>query len=101
MRTRNKGVLRPPGASGENPRSDIMSGSAFAVFLLIGASVLALWLDAHRPGLAPASGRRIALRLVSALVLLPLAPKANGSPIASFARVFGLILPAPVLLFPP
>jgi len=70
-----------------------MSNLAFAIALVLGAALLALWLDARfpRPGLTL---QRIVGHMIAAVALVHLIPAAAGSPAAAFAAVFGIALPA-------
>ena len=75
-----------------------MTHGTFAIALLLGAGLLALWLDTRLPRLAPATLKAIALHGALALVAIQLMPGASGSTAATFAVVFGIALPALVYL---
>jgi hypothetical protein len=74
-----------------------VSNGAFAVSLVVGAALLALWVDARFP-LRQLRMERVVVHAVVALVLIHLIPASNGTTVVSFTVVFGLVLPALVYL---
>jgi hypothetical protein len=76
-----------------------MSNGTFAVALVVGAALLALWLDQRLPRLAPAGLQAIVLHGLVAFAALQLSPANFGSPATAFLILFGLILPALVYVF--
>ena len=75
-----------------------MSNGTFALVLTAGAALLALWLDARLPKLAPATMRRVLPHIVLAFVVLQLVPGATSSTMI-YVALFGLALPALVYCF--
>jgi hypothetical protein len=73
--------------------------SLFVAAFMIGAGLLALWIDVRFPGLAPASLSRRLLAALAALAVLQLAPIAVGSAAVAYATLFGLVFPAFVATF--
>ncbi|HWG55140.1 MAG TPA: hypothetical protein VNT58_01325 [Gaiellaceae bacterium] len=75
-----------------------MSNLVFAISLVVGAALLALWLDVRFPrqGLTL---QRIVGHAIVALLLVHLAPGGSASPALSLAIVFALVLPALVYLW--
>jgi hypothetical protein len=73
--------------------------SLFPLVFLIGAGVLALWIDVRFPKLAPRSLARRLLAAAVAVLLLEAVPLAAGSAAAAYATLFALVLPAFVLTF--
>ena len=71
----------------------------FPPAFLIGAGLLALWVDVRFPKLAPKTLLRRVLAGVAAVVLLQLAPVAASSSMAVYATLFALVLPAFVVTF--
>jgi hypothetical protein len=72
-----------------------LSMSAFVV----GAGLLALWIDARHPKLAPDSFSKRMGAAIGAMVVLQLAPVFNGSHPAVYATLFAILLPAFVCSF--
>ena len=70
-----------------------MSNEMFVLALAAGAGLLAVWVYARFPGLAPARMLKTALHTAAAFVLLQLTPGLNGSVPAKFALVFVFVLP--------
>ena len=67
-----------------------------ALFLssfVVGAGLLALWLDVRHPKLAPQSLSRRVLAAVCAGLILGVIPVFNGSAAAAYATLFALVLP--------
>jgi hypothetical protein len=62
--------------------------------LVVGAGVLALWIDTRFPRLAPESFSRRVLAACLAVIVLQLAPLRGGSASAAYATVFAVVLPA-------
>ncbi len=75
-----------------------MSNGTFALVLTAGAALLALWIDARLPRLAPVSMRRVFLHVGAAMLTLRLIPNADSSAMVYFA-LFGVALPALVYSF--
>jgi hypothetical protein len=71
----------------------------FAPLFLLGAGLLALWIDVRFPKLAPEALRMRMLAVVGAVFLLMVAPLVDSSPAAAFASLFALMLPAFVFAF--
>jgi hypothetical protein len=71
----------------------------FPPAFLIGAALLALWIDARFPKLAPQTLSRRALAGAAAIILLQLAPLTVSSAAATYATLFALVLPAFVATF--
>ena len=71
-----------------------MSKELFAAALAVGAALVAVWIHARFPDLGPEKPARLILHLVAALVLLNAIPGTGGSTTATFAVVFGFVLPA-------
>jgi len=67
--------------------------------VMIGAGLLALWVDARFPSLAPASLSRRVFALIVAGVVLQATPVFGGSTPALYATVFGILLPSFVAVF--
>ena len=70
-----------------------MTNPSLAVFM-IGAGVLALWLDTRFPNLAPQSFMKRFAAAVAACLLVHLSPLSGGSAAAAYASLFGALLPA-------
>ena len=66
----------------------------FLPALVVGAGLLALWVDVRRPGLAPESLKHRMLAVVCALLVLQIVPVFHGSAAALYATVFVILLPA-------
>lgn len=76
-----------------------MSNGYFALSLVTGAALLALWFDARLPMLAPAGLRAIVLHAAIALGLIHLIPGDAGSPASVYLALFGIALPALIYVF--
>jgi hypothetical protein len=61
---------------------------------LVGAGLLALWIDVRRPNLAPESFSNRIGAAACAWLVLQLVPVFNGSMTAIYATLFALLLPA-------
>ncbi len=74
-----------------------MSNGAFAIALVLGAALLALWADVRFPreGLKMQS---VVGHSIAALAVLYVIPGSVGSPVAAMVTVFALVLPALVYL---
>ena len=70
-------------------------GTFLPVFV-IGAGLLALWIDVRHPKLAPDSLVKRLLAAGCALLALQLVPVFHGSAGALYATLFGMVLPLPV-----
>ena len=75
-----------------------MTAGALYLFVL-GAAVLALWIDRRFPKLAPESLRNRMLAGAAAFVLLHATPVFGSSVVAAYASLFGSVLPAFVVTF--
>jgi hypothetical protein len=76
-----------------------MSNEIFAMALLTGAALLALWFDARLPALAPAGLRTIVLHGALAFVALQLIPGEQSLPGGVYVLIFGIVLPALAYIF--
>ena len=74
-----------------------VSNGVFAVSLVIGAAVLALWVDVRFP-LRDLDVQRIVGHAIGALALLYVIPSSVASPSLGFVLVFALVLPALVYM---
>lgn len=73
--------------------------AAFALALVVGSALIALWIDVRRPSLAPASlGKRVLAAALAGLALR-VVPVLHGSVAALYLTVFALLLPALVAAF--
>jgi hypothetical protein len=70
-----------------------MSNGTFTMVLACGAALLALWLDARFPALAPHGLNRLFAHTAVALLLMQIVPGAGGSIAFAFAVVFAVALP--------
>jgi hypothetical protein len=66
----------------------------FLPVFVVGAALLALWLDVRHPALAPESFGKRMLAAACALVALQAAPVFHGSNAATYATIFAILLPA-------
>ena len=71
-----------------------MSNGIFVLALAAGAGLIAIWIHARFPGLAPDRMGKTVLHAVIAFALLQLMPGLSGSTVVLFAGVFLLVLPA-------
>lgn len=71
-----------------------MSNGTFVLALSLGAGLLAVWIHARFPGLAPERLGRTLGHAVIAFLLLQLVPGLEGSAAAILAGLFLLVLPA-------
>ena len=82
-----------------------MSGGAFLLVFALGAAVLAIWICVCLPKLGPANLTRAFGHVVAAMALGALLKPAlvgvaaSGLPLALFAAVFGVALPALTYMF--
>ena len=76
-----------------------MSNGTFALALVVGAALIALWLDVRAPKLAPVGVQRIVLHALLAWVLIELLPGGGGSVLFTWVVVFAAALPALVYSF--
>ena len=74
-----------------------MSSGMFAVSLVIGAALLALWVDVRFP-LRDLTVQRIVGHAIAALALIYVIPANAGSASVGLAIVFALVLPALVYM---
>lgn len=75
-----------------------MSNGAFAISLVVGAALLALWVDVRFPVRDLTLGR-IAVHAAAAFLLLHVLPAAPVGSVPAYAIVFALVLPALVYLW--
>jgi undecaprenyl pyrophosphate phosphatase UppP len=68
--------------------------SPFLGMFMVGAALLALWIDARFPNLAPASFPTRFIAAVVAAFLLHISPLSHASTGAAYASLFGAMLPA-------
>ena len=71
-----------------------MSNSMFVLALAAGAGLLAVWIHARFPGLAPERMGKTVIHTGIAFVLLKLTPGLGETVVAKFAGVFLVVLPA-------
>jgi hypothetical protein len=71
-----------------------MTNEVFAVALLAGAGLLAVWLDARGVVVGPQGMRRLALHALVAFALLQLIPSGDFSTWFAMVALFGAALPA-------
>jgi hypothetical protein len=76
-----------------------MSVELFVAALALGAALLALWLYARFPSLAPKSAAWTLVNLVAAGLVLYLVPDASSSLEAAVRTAFLLVLPGLVYVF--
>lgn len=76
-----------------------MSGGVFGMALMSGAAVLALWVNARKPNLAPEGLPRLLLHVGIALALLQFIPSSGNSIVFAFVVVFASLLPVFVYTF--
>jgi hypothetical protein len=75
-----------------------VSSAVFAVLLVIGAALLALWVDVRFP-LRDLTLQRIVAHTIAALALLYVIPSDVASATVGFVVVFALVLPALVYMW--
>ena len=75
-----------------------MSNGTFALVLTAGAALLALWIDARLPKLAPATMRLVLLHVGVAVLTLQVIPGASSNAMI-YVALFGGALPALVYGF--
>jgi ABC-type Mn2+/Zn2+ transport system permease subunit len=73
--------------------------ASFVPALVVGAALVALWVDVRRPSLAPDSLAHRVLAAALAALAVRLVPVLNGSLLAAYVSVFALLLPALVSSF--
>ena len=71
----------------------------FVLAVALGAALLAAWTYVRFPAWAPQRLGRTVVHVAIAFVLLQLAPSITSSPVAAFASIFLLLLPALVYAF--
>ena len=71
-----------------------MTNEVFAVALLAGAGLLAVWLDARGAVVAPQNLQRLVVHAIVALALLQLIPSGDYSAWFAAVALFGAALPA-------
>ena len=69
-----------------------VAGSTIPAFV-VGAGLLALWIDVRLPKLAPESFSKRFIAAICAMVVLQLAPVFNGSTSAIYTTLFAIVLP--------
>ena len=67
--------------------------SWFVSALVVGAALLALWIDARFPNLAPKSFQKRMLAAICAVLAFGAAPVFGGSAAAVYATLFAIVLP--------
>lgn len=75
-----------------------MSNGTFAVVLTMGAALIALWIDARLPKLAPVKMWRVLMHFVVAFAAIQLIPGATSNTMI-YVALFGVALPALVYCF--
>ena len=87
---------QPPLGGRVNRRSSgivrVVAAPTLSAFL-VGAGLLALWIDVRHPNLAPQSLSRRVAAAGCALLALQLLPVFNGSRTAIYATLFAILLP--------
>lgn len=76
-----------------------MSGGTFSMALACGAALLALWVNARRPNLAPQRLSWLLVHAGLALALMQLIPSSGNSVPFAFVVVFAVALPVFVYAF--
>ena len=76
-----------------------MSSGVFAIVLACSAAVLALWVNARRPCLAPDGMPKLLLHAGISLALTQLIPSSGSSVPFAFVIVFAAVLPVLVYSF--
>lgn len=76
-----------------------MSVELLVAALATGAALLALWLYARFPRLAPSSLSWTLLHLVAAVAVLYLVPEGSNSAVGAFGAAFFVVLPGFVYAF--
>lgn len=76
-----------------------MTSSPSLIAFVIGAAALGFWVDLRFPSLAPNSLTRRMLAAGFAFVLLEVVPVVGSSTAATYASLFGALLPAFVAVF--
>jgi hypothetical protein len=71
----------------------------FVPALVVGAGLLALWIDTRHPKLAPESLTKRFVAACCAMIAFEAAPIFHGSAAATYATVFALLLPLLVASF--
>jgi hypothetical protein len=71
----------------------------FLPIFVVGAGLLALWIDVRHPALAPESVWKRMLAAACALLALQAIPVFHGSVAAVYATVFAIVLPVLVSSF--
>ena len=77
----------------------MMSSGTFGIVLVCSAALLALWLNARKPHLAPADMKGLILHAALALVLTQLIPGGESSISFAFVVLFASALPVLVYAF--
>jgi hypothetical protein len=76
-----------------------MSGGTFAIVLVCGAALIALWLNARKPNLAPEGLPKLLIHVGIAMALMRLVPASGGSVAFAYVVVFASLLPVLVYAF--
>jgi hypothetical protein len=75
-----------------------LSNGTFVLVLTVGAALLALWVDARFPKLAPASLKRVILHVAFAFVVLQLL-SGLAAGVTVYVALFAVVLPALMYAF--
>ena len=76
-----------------------MSITVFAVALVVGAALVALWLDVRVPKLATTELTSIIGHAFLAMLLLRIVPAGSGTALGAWLVLFGALLPALIYAF--
>jgi hypothetical protein len=94
------GLLRWPRVlHGARGRGNTLSIEMFSVVLACGAAMLALWLNARKPNLAPEGLPKLLLHAGIAMALMRLIPSSGGNVPFAFFVLFAALLPVLVYSF--
>ena len=79
-----------------------MSGNVAALALIVGAAMLAVWVDVRFPRLSPGSFKGVGLHMICSMVAVELGMRVLGATpreeAAVLAALFGAALPATIYL---
>lgn len=75
-----------------------LSNGTFVLVLTVGAALLALWLDARLPKLAPLTPKRVILHVAFAFLVLQTISGLAGS-LTLYVALFAVVLPALMYAF--
>lgn len=76
-----------------------MSGGTFAIVLVCSAALLALWINARKPDLAPEGMKGLLVHGAIALALTQLIPSSGSSVVFAYVVIFAAALPVLVYSF--